>query len=312
MTKQEQVVEMKKEFPDMTTTELAEVVGCTNRTARYALEGMVTGEGKGSAAKILLFDIETSPMEAYIWSYWKNVIPPAMGHKGWALLSWSAKWLFDSEIMGEAVTPKAAHNRDDSEIVGGLFELMDEADILIGHNAKKFDIPKAKTRFILNGLPGLSPFRVVDTLAVARTQFAFPSNKLDDLNKELGVTQKMGHTGMQMWKDCVNGTKKESKAALKMMLEYNKVDVVALEELYLVLRPHVKSHPNVNLYRDMADGVTRCPNCGSAELNWNGKYYTPAGRFKAFKCMDCRAIGRSRFSDLSKGERKSLGLAIAN
>ena len=234
-----------------------------------------------------------------------------MGHKSWAMLSWSAKWLFDSKIMGEKVSPKEAHDREDSTIAKGLFDLMNEADILIGHNAKKFDIPKARTRFILNGLPGLSPFRVIDTLAVARTQFAFPSNKLDELNRELGITQKMDHTGMQMWKDCVNGSKKESKAALKMMLAYNKIDVVALEDLYLALRPYMKSHPNVNLYRNMEDGVTRCPTCGCAELNWNGKYYTPAGRFKAFRCLDCNTIGRSRFSDLSTAERKSLGLAIA-
>lgn len=310
MNKQELVREIYQKHPDMATHEIAETVGCSRRTVRYALQGM---RGRDmNPAKILLFDLETSPLEVYTWGIWKQVINPGMIIKDWALLSWSAKWLFEADVVGEVVTPKAARDRTDREIIHDLWKFMDEADIIIAHNAVKFDVKRMNARFILNGLLPPSPFRVIDTLSVVKRMFGFTCNKLDYVNGLLDITQKMQHSGFQMWKDCVNGTIDEAEAALTTMLKYNKVDVVALEELYIVLRPWIKSHPNVNLYHDTGRYTTHCPNCGSGDLKWNGKYYTPAGRFRAFRCLDCGAIGRSRYSDLTKRERKELGLAIAN
>lgn len=312
MTKQEEVREIYKAYPEMSTTELAERVGCTPRTVRYALHGVRAGQ-LGNHAKILLFDLETSPLEVYSWGIWKQLINPAMVMKDWSLLSWSAKWLFEAEVMGEVVTPNEAHVRTDKSIIRQLWELMDEADIIIAHNAVKFDVKKMNARFILNGMLPPSPYRVIDTLSIVKRMFAFTSNKLDYVNGLLGITQKMNHEGFGMWKKCVNGTREEAAQALRTMMEYNKIDVVALEDLYVVLRPWIKSHPNVNLYMDVedTDGKVHCANCGAGNIHWNGKYYTPAGRFKAFRCLDCGAIGRSRFSDLSTNERKALGLAIA-
>ena len=114
-----------------------------------------------------------------------------------------------------------------------------------------------------------------------------------------------------MWKDCVRGTEDEATKALKAMLAYNKVDIKALEELYLMIRPWIKGHPNVNLYQDFNEedgGFTHCTNCGSEEITWHGKYYTPGGRFKAFRC-ECGAVGRSRVSDITAAERKTLGIS---
>jgi hypothetical protein len=91
---------------------------------------------------------------------------------------------------------------------------------------------------------------------------------------------------------------------------YNESDVRALEELYLMIRPWIKGHPPVGLYID-AEGVTACGNCGNTELEWGGKYFTPAGRYKAFRCK-CGAIGRDRTSDLTKEERAALCLSVAN
>jgi hypothetical protein len=313
MSKQQRVVDMYKEFPYMTTAELADMIGCTKRTVRYALEGMRRMDT--THANILLFDLETAPLEVYSWGIWKQMINPGMIIKEWSLLSWSAKWLFESDIMGQVVKPYQAEERIDASIINDLWNLMDKADIIIAHNAVKFDVKKMNARFILNGLAPPSPYRVIDTLSVVKRMFAFTSNKLDYVNGLLSITQKMNHTGMQMWKDCVNGTNREALSALAMMLEYNKVDVVALEELYLVLRPWIKSHPNVNLYQSFDDTIpqaVRCANCGTDNVSWQGKYYTPAGRYKSFRCLECGAIGRSRYSDLSKQERKTLGLAIAN
>jgi hypothetical protein len=255
--------------------------------------------------KILLYDIETAPLEVYVWRLWKNVVPPSMLIKGLSMLSWSAKWLFDSKVYGEVVRPGEAHARVDGSILDGLWNLLDEADIVIAHNGMKFDTKIVNARFALSGMAPPMPFRQIDTLRAAKRVFNVDSFKLDDLCNMFGLQQKMEHEGMNLWKKCVN----HDSEALDKMLDYNKVDVIILEELYLKLRPWIKSHPNVALYIDTLGTV--CTNCGSEELSWGGYYYTPAGKYRAFRCSECGAIGRSRTSDLTKEARAQLLLSIA-
>lgn len=315
MTKQEHIQKLYYANPGISSRDLAVAVGCSNRTVRYALE-KIRGKMGCNPAKILLFDLETSPMEVYSWGLWKQLIQPHQVMKDWAVLSWSAKWLFSEKTMGMVVSPEEASNRDDKEIMEALWSLMDEADIIIAHNANKFDVKKMNARFIQNGLLPPSPYRVIDTLASVKRVFGFSSNKLDYINQLLGITQKMAHEGFDMWKKAVNGTPEEAYEALGNMMKYNHVDVLALEELYVTIRPWIKSHPNVNLYQDWSGEdekqLIHCVNCGSDSIIWDGKYYTPAGRFKSFRCSSCGAIGRSRYSDISFAERKTLGISVAN
>ena len=84
--------------------------------------------------RILIFDIETSPMEVLVWGLYEQRISPDNVKKEWSVLSWSAKWLFDSEIMGSVVTPEQAKNRTDKSVITSIWKLIDEADIIIAHN----------------------------------------------------------------------------------------------------------------------------------------------------------------------------------
>lgn len=54
-------------------------------------EKVTTSETK-DGAKILFFDIENAPSEAYIWSLWKDVNSTAFIKDDWYIMSWSAKW----------------------------------------------------------------------------------------------------------------------------------------------------------------------------------------------------------------------------
>jgi len=313
MTKQKQIQRLYYANPSRSTEDLADEVGCSKRTVRYALEKIRGSQGI-NPAKILLFDLETSPMEVYSWGLWKQLIQPHQVIKDWSVLTWSAKWLFADGIMSMAVSPQDARNRTDKEIMEKLHGLMNEADIIVAHNANKFDVKRMNSRFIQNGMLPPSPYRVIDTLACVKRVFGFSSNKLDYVNQLLGIQQKMSHEGFNMWKKAVNGTDEDSFEALGTMMDYCNVDVLALEELYVTIRPWIKSHPNVNLYQDYKgkDDTIRCAHCASDDIIWSGKYYTPAGRFNAFRCDSCGAVGRSRYSDLSTDERKHLGMSIAN
>jgi hypothetical protein len=156
----------------------------------------------------------------------------------------------------------------------------------------------------VNGFPPPSPYQSIDTLKIAQRQFGFTHNGLDALARVFGLKAKL-HTTFQLWKDAKSGDDK----ALKFMEEYNRGDVELLEEVYLKIRPWIKSHPNLALYVESED--TRCPHCGSSEVEWTGKfYYTQTGKYETFRC-GCGAYGRSRKSSLSKEVKENLGVALA-
>jgi len=230
--------------------------------ARAILSGDVTWKG---LPKVLAFDIETAPIKAYVWSVWNTNISADKIVSEWFMLTWSAKWLFDSGVMSARLTKKEVLTEDDSRITNKIWKLLDEADIVIAHNARKFDIPKLQTRFLLHSLNPPRPYRQIDTLLIVRREFGFTHNNLNVLAKVLGLGQKI-NTNFQLWKDCLNG----NKEALKNMETYNKQDVLLLEEVYLALLPWIKSHPNVGLYLD--SDVSVCSSCGSDQIEKHGMY----------------------------------------
>ncbi len=242
-----------------------------------------------SEAKILILDIEVAPSEAFVWGLWKQDIYQEQIISDWYILSWAAKWLANTEVESDVLTPYESLVEDDSRILRSLWKLMDEADIIIAHNGDKYDIPKIKTRFLLNEIDPPSFYKQIDTLKVARKEFGFSSNRLNYLAKFLGVDTKF-ETNFNLWKRCREG----NPEALREMERYNVQDVEVLEAVYLYLRPYIKGHPNLDLYVDSE--VSLCPNCGKDSLELQeGKYvYTQAVRYQMYKCSNCSAISRSK------------------
>jgi len=256
----------------------------------------VRATGLPHVAKILLFDIETAPLEVYTWGLWKQNIHIGQIIKDWNIICWRAKWLFGDEVLGACQTSKEAVARDDKRITKELWKIIDEADILIAHNLKGFDLKKSNTKFLQHGLKPPSPFQMIDTLLEARKNFKFSSNKLDYLCQILGIGAKLD-TGFGLWKSCLAGDKK----ALNDMYTYCGQDTLILEDLYLKLRPYIKSHPNLGLYAESRENT--CGNCGSKKLMYCSKpYYTPTGQYQTFRCDDCGTINRSRYSEKREKE----------
>lgn len=258
-----------------------------NNTQHYKCKacGYWFSEEIVNKCKILIFDIENAPLEVYCWNrrLWNVNINPEQIIKEWFMICWSAKWLNSPKVLDDCLTPKEAKNRDDKRIVKKLWGLFDEADMIVAHNGKKFDIPMTNTRFITHKLKPPKPYRIIDTKEQASKYFVFTYNKLDYLGQVFGVGRKQD-TDFQLWIDCVAGQKK----ALKTMLDYNIQDVLLLEEVYLKLRPYMKSHPNLNLFQP-EDG---CANCGSLNIKVAGYYTTQTRRYRSFQCDDCGAYSR--------------------
>lgn len=249
--------------------------------------------------RVLVFDIETSPMTVMVWGLYEQRISSDNVLEDWFVLSYAAKWLCDDEVISNVLTSQEVKNRNDKRIVEEMWKLFDEADIVIAYNGNHFDIRKLNARFIYHDMKPPSPYQSIDPLLVARKSFSFSSNKLDFVNSYLSLGNKI-HEGFDLWRKCYSA----NAEALKEMETYNRQDVVALEELYMKIRPWITSHPNLGVYLDTNETV--CPKCGNAELSWKGFYFTPAGKYRAFRCECCGAVGRSKQNELDKDKRKSL------
>ena len=253
------------------------------------------------AANILLFDIETAPMEVYVWGLYLQRINHDNVIMDWFVLSWSAKWLYSSEILSDVLTPEEALEGDDSRICQGIWDLFESADIVVAHNARRFDIRKLNSRWILHGLMPPSPYQVIDTLKESQKMAAHSSHRLDYLGKILYNKGKL-ETDYSLWKKCKAG----DQESLDYMVKYNREDVVLLEEVYLSIRGWIKSHPNVGLYLDTLESV--CASCGSTEIHEVGDYVTPAG---AYTCSRCGALSRRRLTNIPVNKRRGLTISVA-
>lgn len=258
---------------------------------------------KHKGPKILLFDIETSPILGYVWQLWDQNVALNQIKSDWFVLSWSAKWLGDpvSKIMYMDQS-NAKNIEDDTQILKGIWKLLDKADIVVTQNGKNFDHKKLNARFILNGFKPPSSYKHIDTFILAKKHFGFTSNKLEYMSDKICKKyKKLKHakfSGFEMWRECLSG----NKAAWKEMKKYNKYDVLALEELYTKMIPWDNSI-NFNVYSDSLD--LKCT-CGSTDFIKNGYSFTNAGKFFRYKCNSCGSELRSKENLFSRDKRKSL------
>lgn len=254
--------------------------------------------------KVLLFDIETAPMLAHVWGIWDQNVALNQIHTDWHLLSWSAKWLGDHPSKIMYMDQRSAKNiEDDSKILKGIWDLLDEADVVITQNGKKFDQKKLYARFILSGMKPPSPFKHIDTFQIAKKHFAFTSNKLEYLSEKLcdkykKLTHQRKFGGFQLWKECIAG----NIEAWKEMERYNKYDVLSLEELYTKLQPWDNS-VNLDVYRESE--IPTC-NCGSRKLQRRGFNFSTRGKYQRWQCRDCGKWLSSGRNLLSKERKESL------
>lgn len=242
--------------------------------------------GEESPAKILVFDIETLPMVMFAWRLGDETYDPDFIIRDWSTLSYSYKWLFHPESASNVMTPKEAIAGNDQRLVKEIWELFDQADIIIAHNGDNFDVPRMLTRFLYYGMKPPSPFLTIDTRKEAKRVFGFTSNKLAYLARYLNFHPKL-HTDFSLWVRCSQG----DKEALEYMRRYNEQDIFTLEDVYVAMRPYIH-HPNMSLYMDIPTGVHVCPHCGARNVKWSSYHRTGARVYKACECPNCGAWGR--------------------
>ena len=224
--------------------------------------------------RILLYDIETQPILAFVWELWETDVIKVV--EPWEIICFSYKWLGERDVHVVSIPMVKTEKR----LIGELWKLLNEADIVIAHNGDNFDNKKTFAKFVEFGFNPPKPFKTVDTLKVARKYFKFYSNRLDSLGEYLGLGRKVKTGGFDLWDKCMKGDKK----AWRLMEKYNKQDVILLEKVYYKLRPFIKQHPNLNMFKETNHS---CPNCGSKNMQRRGYSYSRTTKYQRWQCQSC-------------------------
>lgn len=255
---------------------------------------------KQSGPKILFLDIETAPILGYVWGLFDQNVGLNQIHTDWHILSWAAKWQGEDKMM--YMDQRNARDLENEKVIlEGIWKLLDEADIVVGHNSKRFDVKKLNARFLIHKMQPPSPFRQIDTLTIAKKYFAMTSNKLEYLADKLGCKLKKMKTkkfpGFELWKECLA----KNKEAFKEMELYNKRDVDVLEEVYDRLIPWDNSI-NFAVY----NGGQHVCTCGSTDLRNKGVTVTNSGIFQRYKCKKCGKPFQDKINELTPEQRKAI------
>jgi uncharacterized protein YprB with RNaseH-like and TPR domain len=278
----------------------------TRQALAARLKKKATVRVKEPKLKVLILDIENAPLMSYHWGVWKQNIGAPMrveGNRSY-MMSIAMKWLDSDEIHYFE-----SRTEDDSELLKNTLKFLDEADIVVAHNGKGFDMKKINAYAIINNLNPPSPYRQIDTLIEARKAFLFERNTLAHLADILSCSPKLTHAkfqGFELWKECMKG----NEEAWQEMRTYNIQDIKTLEEVYLKMRPYIKSHPNVVTASGSSN--PRCTACGSHKLKPNGFSVTNVSKFERFVCEKCGSFSRGRKNLLPKEDREVLLTSVAN
>lgn len=242
-----------------------------------------------TSPQVLYYDIETTLAKSYHFNYWKTNIGVKQMIEPSHMLSHAWCWGEDGEVFSSILTQKEALDKDDERIVLEAWTLFDKADIIVAHNGKRFDVGKCNGYFLKYGLPKPSPFKVIDTLEIAKKNFNLPFKSLEYLAKFLNVELKLDAGGLETWIGCEHG----DQEALDTMAEYNRGDIITLREIHKRLKGWDNNGVNIALYNDEHDSV--CTHCGSDDVSvLTDKYaYTPQRKYQVYRCGGCSAILRA-------------------
>ena len=230
---------------------------------------LLRGLRKKEIAKILILDIETFAADGYFWRIFQENIGVDQINNPPEVICFSAKWLGEKEVMFYSFWQ---HGQD--EMLAAAYELMSEADAIVGFNHKKFDIPHLNTEFFKRGWPAPPKSTYVDLMQVAKTNFRFISNKLQFISQYAGIGHKLEHEGFPLWLKVMSG----SEVARKKMERYCRRDTVLTEKLYNRMRTYIYNHPTFEHKKH---------NCGEEHGVKRGFRYTATMRIQRLRCKKC-------------------------
>lgn len=202
-------------------------------------------EAEKPLQRVLVIDIETRSLEVKTFGLFDQNIGLNQIVSDGGILSWSAKWLGEKEILYKDVK---GNRKKEKELLIPLWKLIDEADIVIGQNSNSFDLKTLNAKFLEFKMGSPSDYKKLDTLRISKKHFKFISHKLEYMSKKFCKIKKLIHQkfpGFTLWDECERG----NPAAWREMKLYNQNDVLATEELFVLLSEFDKTQTTTDAMR---------------------------------------------------------------
>lgn len=233
--------------------------------------------------KILIYDIEVTPILAYTYSLFNTNVVKKISDP--ILMSFSYRWYGKKKVHHFSLPDFQTYKVDktnDKLLVKELWDILDEADIVIGHNSNGFDNKMSTAFFLKHGFGPPSPYAKVDTYQAHKRIARVPSNSLNSLGERYELGTKTGEKHSDLWYPCLNGDMK----AWKKMVKYNDQDVNITYRLYEKLRPWISNHPNLARLSNKPD---ICIGCGadSSKIQSRGTQTTAVCVYRRYQCQEC-------------------------
>ena len=185
------------------------------------------------------------------------------------------KWAHEKKIHSR----NWDENMSDKKMLEEFVPILEEADEIIAHNGRQFDIKWIRGRCLIHQIPMSPKVPTVDTLTEARAKFRLPSNRLDYLMKKAGIGEGKKAAGLPLWHNIQDYNCPKSMAK---MIRYCKGDVSGLETVYNWMAPYIEPKTSIAEYRG------DCPECGGSRMGRHNERVTSVGAVKVqLRCYDC-------------------------
>lgn len=191
------------------------------------------------------------------------------------MASW--RWIGEKKIH-------SAHEWDEggpARFAQTVRDQLDAADIITGHYVNRADRRWLNSLFRDHGVSWPSPYKVIDTCAIARRDLGDESMTLGALCSRFGIPTKTGKYDPVVAQAACDGVRK----AQREIDTYCKGDVEASTGLYFATLPLAHSHPHVAPAR--AAGATICPRCAGDNVERCGTYTPGVYVYARYRCNTC-------------------------
>lgn len=226
--------------------------------------------------KILALDIEVHPAAVLTYDLWQPIIKHTQILRPSEIICFSYQWYGERAVRFVSEWDEGGPD----EMHQLLQTLLTDADVVLGYNTVKYDIPWITGELAARGITAPAPVKHIDLYQTFRSKSRYLSRKLDYVAYRVMGDRKIDVNTLTLAVECRSEDPDVSRRARNKMSRYSKQDVRLLFPLFEAVRSYVKMpHP--------ISGGYACHACGSESLQRRGTAKTLTGSYQRFVCNDC-------------------------
>jgi hypothetical protein len=264
---------------------------------------------KSVSKKVSFIDIETSLLDAKVFRTGKQQVNANQLTSTTKILTVAGGSMYDLYkdgikgvwSYGNHMYPNfEANPLDDTEVLRRVWYILDNADVIVAHNAR-FDTGWLNGRFLELGWVLPSRYSVICSFANLY-RYNMTSKKLDELSRNLVGTKKVT-TDFDLWMRCSAG----DKSAFEEMMEYNRGDIY--DTLFKVYMRTCMYYPQKCVdFTEHDNPIPQCRTDGSTLEKLEDVYenHTTGLQYQLYRNPKSNIIYRDRYNTNSK--KSGIGL----